>query len=49
VYLEQLTTALYLDRQEEVDAHQVVMDRLSVQAAPDFETVKILDQIRKDY
>jgi hypothetical protein len=49
VYLEQLTTALYLDRQEEVDAHQVVMDRLSVQAAPDFETVKILEQIRKGY
>jgi hypothetical protein len=49
VYLEQLTTALYLDRQEEVDSYQVVMDRLSVQAAPDSETVKILEQIRKDY
>jgi len=49
VYLEQLTTALYLDRQEDVDAHQVVMDRLSVQAAPDFETVKLLERIRKDF
>jgi transcriptional regulator with XRE-family HTH domain len=48
VYLEQLTTALYLDRPEEVDAYQVVMDRLSVQAAPDTETVQILDRIRKD-
>jgi transcriptional regulator with XRE-family HTH domain len=49
VYLEQLDTALYLDRQEDVDAHQVVMDRLSVQAAPDSETVQLLERIRRDY
>ncbi|WP_280464873.1 Scr1 family TA system antitoxin-like transcriptional regulator, partial [Nocardia brasiliensis] len=32
VYLEQLTTALYLDRPEEVRLYREVMDRLAVQA-----------------
>ena len=48
VYLEQLTSALYLDRRDEVDSYQMVMDKLCVQAAPDTETVKILEKIRKD-
>ncbi|WP_433574614.1 helix-turn-helix domain-containing protein [Nocardia brasiliensis] len=32
IYLEQLTTALYLDRKEDVRLYRGVMDRLSVQA-----------------
>ncbi|WP_280395748.1 helix-turn-helix domain-containing protein [Nocardia brasiliensis] len=36
IYLEQLTTALYLDRKEDVRLYRGVMDRLSVQAeSPD--------------
>lgn len=34
VYLEQLTSALYLDRREDLTLYLSVMDRLSVQAAP---------------
>lgn len=34
VYLEQLTSALYLDRREDLALYLSVMDRLSVQAAP---------------
>ncbi|MGF6886804.1 transcriptional regulator with XRE-family HTH domain [Nocardia sp. GAS34] len=34
VYLEQLTSALYLDRQQDLEMYRQVMDRLSVQAEP---------------
>ncbi|MBO0854507.1 MAG: transcriptional regulator, partial [Nocardia sp.] len=34
VYLEQLTSALYLDRQNDLELYRQVMDRLSVQAEP---------------
>ncbi|MCC3314236.1 helix-turn-helix domain-containing protein [Nocardia africana] len=34
VYLEQLTSALYLDRQQDLELYRQVMDRLSVQAEP---------------
>jgi hypothetical protein len=34
VYLEQLTSALYLDKQQELETYRQVMDRLSVQAEP---------------
>ena len=48
VYLEQLTSALYLDRREDVDSYQAVMERLCLQAAPAADTVSILEEIRKD-
>jgi hypothetical protein len=33
VYLEQLTSALYLDKPEDLDRYIAVMERLSIQAA----------------
>ena len=34
VYLEQLTSALYLDKRETVDHYMAVMERLCLEAAP---------------
>ena len=48
VYLEQLTSALYLDRREDVDSYQAVMERLCLQAVPAAGTVELLEEIRKD-
>jgi len=48
VYLEQLTSALYLDRREDVDAYQAVMEQLCLQAVPADGTVKLLEELRAD-
>lgn len=45
VYLEQLTSALYLDRREDVDGYQVVMERLCVEAEPAANTAAVLEEI----
>ncbi|MET0493290.1 MAG: helix-turn-helix transcriptional regulator [Actinoplanes sp.] len=45
VYLEQLTSALYLDSREDVDFYFDAVNRLFVEAAPLKETVHILDRI----
>jgi Domain of unknown function (DUF5753)/Helix-turn-helix domain len=45
VYLEQLTSALYLDKNQDVQHYQVVMDRLCVQAKPPAETIRFLSSI----
>lgn len=42
VYLEQLTSALYLDKREDVDHYMAVMDRLCVEAEPRTNTVAFL-------
>ncbi|MCF6524255.1 helix-turn-helix transcriptional regulator [Streptomyces sp. JJ36] len=48
VYLEQLTTALYLDKQEEVEHYMVVMDRLCAVADPPAKTLEFLRDFRKE-
>ncbi|MET7641228.1 helix-turn-helix transcriptional regulator [Streptomyces sp. NPDC005438] len=48
VYLEQLTTSLYLDKREEVENYMVVMDRLSATAHQPGETKKFLEKLRKE-
>jgi hypothetical protein len=48
IYLEQLTSALYLDRREDVDGYQAVMERLCVEAEPAENTARVLSDIRKD-
>jgi transcriptional regulator with XRE-family HTH domain len=48
VYIEQLTSALYLDRCEDVDSYQAVMERLCLQAATAAGTAELLEEIRKD-
>ncbi|MER5968299.1 helix-turn-helix transcriptional regulator [Streptomyces sp. NPDC002055] len=45
VYLEQLTSALYLDKQEDVDNYLSVMDRLCAEAEPPAATVRFLESV----
>jgi hypothetical protein len=48
VYLEQLTSALYLDKPADTIQYLTVMDRLSVQAAPPDQTPALLRSILAD-
>jgi len=45
VYLEQLTSALYIDKPTEVDRYLEVMERLCVQAETAADTSKLLEKI----
>jgi hypothetical protein len=47
VYLEQLTSALYLDKGEDVEHYLMIMDRLCVQAKSPTETIELLNSILK--
>ncbi|MGH3836894.1 MAG: DUF5753 domain-containing protein, partial [Pseudonocardiaceae bacterium] len=48
VYLEQLTSALYLDKNEDIQHYLVVMDRLCVQAKSPNETTRFLNSTLKE-
>ncbi|WP_419995227.1 helix-turn-helix domain-containing protein [Streptomyces boninensis] len=48
VYLEQLTSALYLDKRDDVEHYMVVMDRLSAEADTHEETVRFLEQLLEE-
>lgn len=48
VYLEQLTSALYLDKRKDVEHYVAVMDRVCVEAAPPTETPNFLNKIIRD-
>jgi transcriptional regulator with XRE-family HTH domain len=48
VYMEQLTSAIYLDKREEVDHYLAVMERLCLDAAPASETPAILEQMIRE-
>jgi hypothetical protein len=45
VYIEQLTSALYLEKPAEVDSYLEVMEQLCLQAEPASNTVKMLNHI----
>lgn len=47
VYLEQLTSALYLDKRDDVDHYLAVMDRLSAQSESPRESQAILERLLK--
>ena len=47
VYVENLTSALYLDKQVDVDRYLLAMERLSIVAYEPGETPRILEQIIK--
>ena len=47
VYLEQLTSALYLDKRDDVDHYLAVMDRLSAQSESPRESREILERLLK--
>jgi transcriptional regulator with XRE-family HTH domain len=48
VYLEQLTSALYLDKKRDTNDYLVVMDRLCVQAESPANTTSFLNEILKE-
>ncbi|MFF5180468.1 helix-turn-helix domain-containing protein [Micromonospora sp. NPDC000316] len=48
VYIEQLTSAIYLDKRDDLDYYAVAMERLCVEAEPPERTPEILDRLLKD-
>jgi hypothetical protein len=48
VYVEYLTSALYLDKRSDVDAYTAVMSRLEVVSAPPHQTIAFLSRILKE-
>jgi len=48
VYIEQLTSALYLDKRDDLDYYAVAMERLCVEAEPPERTPEILARLLKD-
>jgi hypothetical protein len=48
VYIEQLTSALYLDKRDDVDHYLEVMNRLSIEALTPARTARFLDEITRD-
>ncbi|BCB83623.1 helix-turn-helix domain-containing protein [Phytohabitans suffuscus] len=49
VYMEQLTSALYLDKRDDVDQYAAAMERLCVEAEPPDRTLALLERILHDY
>ncbi|GAA3040693.1 helix-turn-helix domain-containing protein [Streptosporangium longisporum] len=49
VYMEQLTSAVYLEKRDDVDRYLEVMERLCIEAEPVTRTREILLGIREDY
>jgi transcriptional regulator with XRE-family HTH domain len=48
LYAEQLTSAIYLDKREDVDAYAAALERLSVEAEPPARTLEILDGMLRE-
>jgi hypothetical protein len=48
VYLEQLTSALYLDKREDSDRYTEVMERLSLESEPPERTAEVLTRILEE-
>jgi len=48
VYLEQLSSALYLDKGEDIQHYRTIMDRLCIQSKSPAETVSLLSNVRKE-
>jgi transcriptional regulator with XRE-family HTH domain len=48
VYVEQLTSALYLDKREDVDHYAAAMERLCLKAEPPNQTADILETILRE-
>jgi transcriptional regulator with XRE-family HTH domain len=49
VYVEQLTSALYLDKREDLDSYSEAMERLSIASEPPERTPDVLRQILADF
>jgi hypothetical protein len=48
VYIEQLSSALYLDKRPDVERYAAVMDRLCAQVDPPDRTAQIITRIRAE-
>ena len=48
VYIEQLTSALYLDKREDVDHYLEVMNHLSTEALTPAQSAKFITEITRD-
>ena len=48
VYLEQLTSAVYLDKRADVENYLTIMEQVSVQAAPPAESAAIIRRFIED-
>ncbi|MCW3820324.1 helix-turn-helix domain-containing protein [Micromonospora sp. DR5-3] len=48
VYIEQLTSAIYLDKRDDLDYYALAMERLCVEAAPPERTRELLAEIRDE-
>ena len=48
VYLEQLTSALYLDKRETVDHYLAVMENLCVEARPASDSMQMISAMPRD-
>ncbi|TDC66842.1 XRE family transcriptional regulator [Micromonospora sp. KC207] len=48
VYIEQLTSAIYLDKREDLDYYAAAMERLCVEAEPPERTPELLTRLRDD-
>jgi transcriptional regulator with XRE-family HTH domain len=48
VYSEQLTSAIYLDKREDVDLYAAAMERLAVEAAPPTRTLEMLEELLRE-
>ena len=48
VYIEQLTSALYLEKREDVDHYMEVMNHLSTQALTPDRTARFLNEITRE-
>jgi Domain of unknown function (DUF5753)/Helix-turn-helix domain len=49
VYVEQMTSALYLDKPEDVDQYSAMIEQLCLQAEPPAKTLEILAEILRDF
>ena len=48
IYVEQLTSALYLDRRDDIDKYTEVMERLCVESEPPERTAEIISKIMEE-
>ncbi|MFU8874606.1 helix-turn-helix domain-containing protein [Micromonospora sp. SL4-19] len=48
VYIEQLTSAIYLDKRDDLDYYALAMERLCVEAAPPERTPELLRRVRDE-
>ncbi|ASW54890.1 helix-turn-helix transcriptional regulator [Plantactinospora sp. KBS50] len=49
VYIEQLTSALYLDKRDDIDHYAAAIERVCVEAEPPERTTEILEGVLRDY